>query len=164
LIRIPVCGDDPSDVLTPLANSSERKSKMQKILRITFVFALICLISIQIFPAQSPVKKFLTSDGSRPAGLFAPGVIIGKTVYVAGKGDYRPNEELPGKVRNCLAEVEKTLKVGGLNLSNVVRPNAISRIPFFPKFNEVYSKFFRTGPRLTLRCAERPRDSRIESR
>lgn len=138
---------------------------MQKTLRITFVLALICLISIQIFPAQAPVKKFLTSDGSRPAGLFAPGVVIGKTVYVAGKGDYRPNEELPGKVRNCLAEVEKTLKVGGLNLSNVVSAQCyLEDSAFFPKFNEVYSEFFQNRPpaRTTLGVPNVPGDSRIE--
>ena len=53
-------------------------------------------------PGQVPEKRFATADGKRPSGLFAPGVMVGKTLYVAGKGDYRPNEEFPEKVRNCL--------------------------------------------------------------
>ena len=32
---------------------------------------------------QAPEKKFLTKDGKRPSGLFAPGVQVGKTVYIA---------------------------------------------------------------------------------
>ena len=31
---------------------------------------------------------------SVPSGLFAPGVMVDKTVYIAGKGDYKPDEEI----------------------------------------------------------------------
>jgi len=54
------------------------------------------------------------ADGKRPSGLFAPGVMVGKTLYIAGKGDYKPNEDFPVKVKNCLGEIEKTLKQAGL--------------------------------------------------
>ena len=32
-----------------------------------------------------PTKRFATPDGKRPTGLFAPGVMVGKTLYIAGK-------------------------------------------------------------------------------
>src|SRR3954447_6676347 len=70
---------------------------------------------------QVPAKKFLTKNGERPSGLFAPGVMVGKTVYVAGKGDYRPNANLSEKVKNCLGEVRKTLQAAGLDLKHVVK-------------------------------------------
>ena len=77
-------------------------------------FAFSAIAGFQASSAQSPAKKFLTADGSRPTGLFAPGLTVGKTVYIAGKGDYRPNEDFPNKVRNCLAEVEKASRWPGL--------------------------------------------------
>ena len=64
-------------------------------------FALVCFATTA--RAQAPVKRFITPDGKKPSGLFAPGVMVGKTLYIAGKGDYKPNEEFPGKVKNCLA-------------------------------------------------------------
>src|SRR5438876_11438593 len=70
---------------------------------------------------QVPEKRFITADGKRPSGLFAPGVMVGKTLYIAGKGDYRPNEEFPAKVKNCLGEIEKTLKQAGLGMEHVVK-------------------------------------------
>jgi 2-iminobutanoate/2-iminopropanoate deaminase len=126
---------------------------------------LSVLFCLSAHSAQLPVKKFLTSDGSRPKGLFAPGVMVGKTVYIAGKGDYRPNEELPGKVRNCLAEVEKTLKAGGMDLSHVVSAHCYLEDPgYYGKFNEVYREFFPQRPpaRTTLGVPHVPGESRIE--
>src|SRR5262245_16615806 len=51
---------------------------------------------------QPPEKKFITAKGERPRGLFAPGVMVGKTLYIAGKGDYKPDAPFPEKVTNCL--------------------------------------------------------------
>ena len=38
--------------------------------------------------------------------------MVGKTLYIAGKGDYRPNAEFPEKVKNCLSEIRKSLAGG----------------------------------------------------
>lgn len=138
---------------------------MQGILRTAGFFVLIALVCVRVSSQQLPVKKFFTSDGSRPTGLFAPGVAVGKMVYIAGKGDYRPNEDFPGKVRNCLAEVEKTLKVGGLDLSHVVTAHCYLEDPQnYAKFNEVYGEFFPKRPpsRTTLGVPNVPGDSRVE--
>ncbi len=132
---------------------------------VLLALALIGMISVQVSSQQAPLKKFLTNDGSRPTGLFAAGLMVGKTVYIAGKGDYRPNEEFPNKVRNCLAEVAKTLKVGGLDLSNVVAAQCYLEDPQnYAKFNEVYGEFFPKRPpaRTTLGVPNVPGDSRVE--
>ena len=70
---------------------------------------------------QAPAKKFITPNGQRPSGLFAPGVMVGKTLYVAGKGDYRPKAPFPEKVENCLNEIRKTLQMAGLDMKHVVK-------------------------------------------
>ena len=114
---------------------------------------------------QIPEKKFLTPDGKRPKGLFAPGVMVGKTVYIAGKGDYKPDEEIAGKVRNCLNEVRKTLQISGLDLENVVHSFCYLEDPaYYPEFNKVYGEFFQKNPpaRTTVGVPNVPGDSRIE--
>ncbi len=114
---------------------------------------------------QLPAKKFLTSNGERPNSLFAPGLMVGKTVYIAGKGDYRPNEPFPVKVDNCLNEIRKTLQVAGLDLQHVVKSFVyLEDHDKFGEFNEHYAKFFPDSPpaRTTLGVAEVPGESRLE--
>jgi len=138
---------------------------MRNVVRIVAICAFAWFGGAAVPQSQPPVKRFLTNDGSRPTGLFAPGVAVGKTVYIAGKGDYKPDEELPGKVRNCLAEVEKTLKVGGLSLASVVSAQCyLEDANYYPKFNEVYREFFPDRPpaRTTVGVPNVPGDSRIE--
>ncbi|RUL88308.1 RidA family protein [Tautonia sociabilis] len=115
--------------------------------------------------AQPPEKRFLTRDGARPTGLFAPGIMVGKTVYVAGKGDYRPNEDFPEKVANCLNEVRGTLQQAGLDLGDVVKSFVYLEDPeMYDEFNTEYAKFFPEDPpaRTTLGVAQVPGESRLE--
>src|SRR5262245_50118550 len=96
---------------------------------------------------QAPTRSFLTKGGERPSGLFAPGVMVGKTVYVAGKGDYRPNADFPEKVDNCLNEVRKTLQVAGLDLKHVVKSFVyLEDRDKYAEFNARYAKFFGDDP------------------
>jgi 2-iminobutanoate/2-iminopropanoate deaminase len=123
---------------------------------------LLCGISAH----AQPEKKFLTRDGARPANsLFAPGVIIGKTVYISGKGDYKPDEPIEGKVRNCLNEIKKSLEVAGLDYRHIVKCWCYLENPdWYPEFNRVYGEFFPNDPpaRTTLGVPHVPGDSRIE--
>ncbi len=134
---------------------------MKKSVLILTLFALTVSAAL----AQVPEKRFLTADGKRPNGLFAPGVAVGKTVYVAGKGDYKPDEDIAGKTRNCLNEVRKTLQAAGLDLENVVHSFCYLEDPaYYPEFNKVYGEFFPKNPpaRTTVGVPSVPGDSRIE--
>ena len=114
---------------------------------------------------QSPVKKFITPDGKRPSGLFAPGVMVGKTLYVAGKGDYKPKEDTAGKVKNCLNEVRKTLKLAGMDMNNVVQTYVyLEDHNQYAEMNKHYAEFFPNDPpaRTTLGVTQVPGDSRLE--
>jgi 2-iminobutanoate/2-iminopropanoate deaminase len=132
---------------------------------------LACFVGIHVFDAASlaqtevPIKKFATQDGKRPSGLFAPGVMVGKTLYVAGKGDYRPKGEFPEKVRNCLAEIRKTLQAAGLDMRHVVKSFVYLEDPDqYTEMNKYYGEFFPDSPpaRTTLGVAQVPGDSRVE--
>jgi 2-iminobutanoate/2-iminopropanoate deaminase len=133
---------------------------------------LIVLASLVLLPAlarpaagQAPVKKFITPDGKRPSGLFAPGVMIGKTLYVAGKGDYKPDLDTAGKVKNCLSEVRKTLVMAGMDMKNVVQSYVyLEDHGTYAEVNKHYAEFFPNDPpsRTTLGVAQVPGPSRLE--
>jgi 2-iminobutanoate/2-iminopropanoate deaminase len=114
---------------------------------------------------QVPAKRFATPDGRRPEGLFAPGVMVGKTLYVAGKGDYRPKADCAEKVRNCLGEIRKTLQLVGMDMDNVVKSFVyLEDSDKYAEMNKYYGEFFKGSPpaRTTLGVSQVPGDSRVE--
>ena len=116
-------------------------------------------------PAQESARKFITPDGKPGTGLFSPGVMAGRTLYVAGKGDYRPDAPFAEKVDNCIAEVRKTLLAAGLDTANVVKAFAYLEDPEqYALFNERYAAVFKDAPpaRTTLGVAQVPGESRVE--
>jgi enamine deaminase RidA (YjgF/YER057c/UK114 family) len=132
---------------------------------LVFAPVLLVLGLAQATLGQVPEKRFITADGKRPSGLFAPGVMVGKTLYIAGKGDYKPNEEFPGKVKNCLGEIEKTLKQAGLGMEHVVKSFVyLEDHDKYDELNKYYGEFFPKNPpaRTTLGVAQVPGDSRLE--
>lgn len=138
---------------------------MRRICLSFLVFFIVSMIFASISFSQIPVKKFATKDGKKPKGLFTSGVMVGKTLYVSGKGDYRPEEEFPEKVRNCLNECRKTLQLFGLDLENVVTANCYLETPEkYGEFNKIYGEFFPENPpaRTTLGVPHVPGESRIE--
>ena len=138
---------------------------MSRVRLIVLAPVFLALSSAQPVLGEAPAKKFITPNGERPKGLFAPGVQIGKTLYVAGKGDYRPNAPFPEKVENCLNEVRKTLQVAGLDMQHVVKSFVyLEDHEQFPEFNKVYAKFFPNNPpaRTTLGVPQVPGESRVE--
>jgi 2-iminobutanoate/2-iminopropanoate deaminase len=132
---------------------------------------LVCSVAtfgiVRTTSAQTelPAKKFATKDGKRPNDMFAPGVMVGKTLYVAGKGDYRPNAEFPEKVRNCLGEISKTLQNAGLDMRHIVKSFVYLEDPDkYADMNKYYGEFFPNSPpaRTTLGVAQVPGESRVE--
>jgi 2-iminobutanoate/2-iminopropanoate deaminase len=114
---------------------------------------------------QLPTKKYLTPDGKAKPGSFAAGLMVGKTAYVSGKGDYLPKAEFPDKVRNCLNEVRKTLQVGGLDMQHVVQSWVyLEDTTKFEEFNKIYGEVFKNDPpvRTTIGVARVPGESHLE--
>jgi 2-iminobutanoate/2-iminopropanoate deaminase len=110
---------------------------------------------------QEPAAK----KGDRPAALFAGGAMVGKTLYISGKGDYRPNAEFPEKVKNCLGEIRKNLQSAGLDLRHVVKSFVyLEDRDKYADMNKYYGEFFGESPpaRTTLGVAQVPGPSRLE--
>lgn len=134
---------------------------------IPFVLALVVpFVGVgQPIDGQVPAKKYLTKDGTAKVGSFAAGVMVGKTAYVSGKGDYSPNAAFQEKVKNCLNEVRKTLQVGGLDLQHVVQSWVyLEDTAKFDEFNKIYGEAFKNDPpvRTTVGVTRVPGESHLE--
>src|SRR3954467_14282779 len=98
-------------------------------------------------------------EAKRQPALFSAGSMVGKTLYISGKGDYRPNAEFPEKVKNCLGEIKKTLKSAGLDMNNVVKSFVyLEDRDKYVEMNKYYGEFFPDAPpaRTTLGVAQVP--------
>jgi 2-iminobutanoate/2-iminopropanoate deaminase len=114
---------------------------------------------------QLPEKKFITKDGKKPKGLFTSGVMVDKTLYIAGKGDYRPDAAFPEKVKNSLNEVKKVLQMAGLDMRHVVHSFVyLEDHSQFAEYNKQYAAFFDKDPpaRTTLGVSKVPGESHLE--
>ena len=87
--------------------------------------------------------------------------MVGKTLYIAGKGDYKPKEDTAGKVKNCLGEIRKVLKMAGMDMNNVVQSYIyLEDHDQYAEVNKHYAEFFPEDPpsRTTLGVAQVPGD------
>jgi enamine deaminase RidA (YjgF/YER057c/UK114 family) len=89
--------------------------------------------------------------GNPPPGLpFSPGVRAGDTVYISGKGDQLPDGTHPAtfeaQVRQCMKNVEATLKQAGLDFRHVVMSHVfLDKSDNLPVADKVYGEFFERG-------------------
>jgi enamine deaminase RidA (YjgF/YER057c/UK114 family) len=114
---------------------------------------------------QSPAKKTPAKAASPKGAPYVPGAKVGKTLYISGKGDYRPNAEFPEKVENCLNEIRKALQSAGLDMRHVVKSFVyLEDRDKYAEMNKTYAKFFPEDPpaRTTLGVAQVPGPSRLE--
>src|SRR5579875_2038606 len=138
---------------------------MSRVGRIVAAVLLIVLGPAGWAAAQDPPAAKERAGQEAKKALFAPGAMVGKTLYISGKGDYRPNAEFPEKVNNCLNEIKKTLNSAGLDMRHVVKSFVyLEDREKYPQLNETYAKFFPEDPpaRTTLGVAQVPGESRLE--
>jgi 2-iminobutanoate/2-iminopropanoate deaminase len=86
--------------------------------------------------------------GQPPMGRpYSPGILAGDTLYVSGKGDQNADGSHPGtfeaQVRQCMKNVEATLKEAGLDFRHVVMSHVFLDDPKNREVAaKVYNEFF----------------------
>src|SRR5207247_3522120 len=89
--------------------------------------------------------------GDPPPGLpFSPGIRAGDTVYISGKGDQLPDGShaatFEAQVRQCLKNVEATLKQAGLDFRHVVMSHVfLDKADNLAVADKVYGEYFERG-------------------
>ncbi len=113
----------------------------------------------------SQAKKAPAKEARQKGAPYVAGTKVGKTLYISGKGDYRPDAPFPEKVENCLNEIRKSLQSAGLDMKHVVKSFVyLEDSDQYAEMNKVYAKFFPEDPpaRTTLGVAQVPGPSRLE--
>jgi 2-iminobutanoate/2-iminopropanoate deaminase len=106
-----------------------------------------------------------------PAGTpYSAGMLVGDTLYVSGlQGTNAQTQKLPEdfgqEVRNCLDNIGRVLKQGGMNYSNVVSVQIfLVDMSQFQTVNTIYKEYFKAPfpARTTVQVAKLSLGARIE--
>ena len=118
------------------------------------------------------MKEIIYSENSpNPIGPYSQAVLVDKILFVSGQIplDPKTNELVKGGIEEQTKQVMENLKgilsSAGMTLDNVTMSFVYLRnLQDFPKFNEVYAKYFKEKPpaRVTVQVGDLPRGSLVE--
>ena len=123
--------------------------------------------------AQTRVERRALRPGTAPnTGLpYSPGILVGDTLYISGHLGQDPaaRRVVPGGIeaetRQIMTYIRGVLEEAGMGFEDVVSVNAyMTNLDEFPKFNEVYRRYFPKDPpaRTTVGVASLNIGARIE--
>ena len=93
-------------------------------------------------------KAIQTDKAPLPGGPYSQGLLIGKTIYVAGQTPRHPAtgtmpEGIGAQTRQALHNVKAIVEAGGGKMDAVAKVTVhLANLSDFPAFNEAYREFF----------------------
>lgn len=137
---------------------------------------LVLIVGLSIWPCigQQPFKearRFIYPAAFKAGKPYSPGVMAGKTLYIAGQVDKDPQtgaqpEGIAAQTRLAMTNVGHVLRAAGMDFGNVVSCHVqLADMKEYAEMNAVYGSFF--GPdhypaRTTLEFPGLPGGARIE--
>lgn len=105
----------------------------------TKLLPLLLLVAATL-PAE---KKVIAPPGAPTGRPFSPAILSGGTLYVSGQvgNDKQGNypEKFEDEVKQCLENIETTMKAGGFTLADAVTVQVyLTDMEQFPAMNKVY--------------------------
>lgn len=136
--------------------------------------ALVAGLTIWTCSGQAPFKaerKFIYPAAFKAGRPYSPGVLAGKTLYIAGQIDMDPQtgaqpKGIAEQTRMAMTNVGHVLRAAGMDFGNVVTCHVqLADMAEYKEMNEVYGTFF--GPthypaRTTLEFPGLPGGARVE--
>ena len=129
-------------------------------------------VAATVAPAQFKVeRKFIYPEAFKPGRPYSPGVLAGKTLYIAGQVDRDPQtgaqpNGIAEQTRMAMKNMGHVLHAAGMDYGNVVSCHVqLADMGQYKEMNEVYGSFF--GPdhypaRTTLEFPALPGGSKVE--
>jgi reactive intermediate/imine deaminase len=117
---------------------------MSTLVRKTLILALLTVLV-----AAAASKKLIHPKEFPKGRPFSPGIVVGKTLYVAGQiGQDLATAKIPEKfddeVKRCLDNVGIILKAAGYRFDDVVAVNVyLTDMTLFQDMNKVYVTYFK---------------------
>lgn len=129
--------------------------------------ALLAAASLSLLATAQAQKKVIDFN---PAMPFSEGVVVGKTLYVAGQQGPDEHGKVTGtditlQTINALAAVKRIVEKAGFQMSDIVSVTVyITDLQDVPKMNEVYKQLIPNPKpaRATVRVAGLIDDAKIE--
>ncbi len=109
--------------------------------------AVFALFSLSMSLPLAAQKKAVVPKGANPAGPYTPGIISGRTLYVAGQIGRNAQGQTPevfeDEVKACLEAVALILKEGGSDFKHAVAVQVyLTDMDLFDRMNKVYMTYF----------------------
>jgi 2-iminobutanoate/2-iminopropanoate deaminase len=96
-----------------------------------------------------PKQQILTSNAPAPGGAYSQALRAGDFLYTAGMGPWHPStkqvvgETIEEQTTQTLENIQAILAAAGLGMEDVVKTTVhLSDLSLFPRFNEIYARFF----------------------
>lgn len=116
------------------------------------VVALFLMGVVMSTTAQRPAKRqYVRLAGRATPPPFSDGVMVGNTLYLAGKigidpATGRPPDDLEKEIRLMMDGIQATLKEAGMTMEDVTYVQVFcSDVSLYGKFNAVYRTYFPSG-------------------
>ncbi len=94
-------------------------------------------------------QEIRTSEAATPGGAYSQGLRAGDFVYVSGQGPIDPatgeivGETIEEQTERTLENVKAILAAAGASMADVVKSTVhLSDLSLFPRYNEVYARYF----------------------
>lgn len=114
--------------------------------------ALLLMGVVMSTTAQRPAKrKYIQLAGRATPPPFSDGVLVGNTLYLAGKigidpATGRPPEDLEKEIRLMIDGLQNTLKEAGMTMDDITYVQVFcSDVSLYARFNTVYRTYFPSG-------------------
>ena len=137
--------------------------------RISFriMLGFLLLFPCSVLQAQN---KALGSELVAPGTPYSPGILSGDTLYISGLQGTDPRthhlpKDFSREVTNCVDNVGRVLKDGGMTYSNVVSVQIfLDDMSQFPAVNAIYGRYFKEPmpSRTTVQVAKLSLGAHIE--
>ena len=116
------------------------RKRMCSCVLVAFLMVLICAAPV----AHAQQKRAITAPGPAKNLPFSDGILVGKTLYIAGsEGTDDSGKLAPGGIeaetQAALGNIEKVLKQAGMGMNDLVAVTVyLADIQDFPAMNKVY--------------------------
>lgn len=118
------------------------------------------------------VKEIIfTEEAPRPIGPYSQAVRVGSWLFISGQIALDPvtgnivEDDIEVQTKRVIENIRAILEASGYTLSDIVKVTVyLVDLNDFPKFNKIYSEYFREKPpaRTTVQVSALPRNAKIE--
>ena len=121
---------------------------MRRILSLVFAIASVLFVTAALLGARGERRRFVKLPGRAVSAPYSDGVLVGDTLYLAGRIGLdpktgKPPEDPAEEARLALDGMKATLAEAGMTMEDLVSVQVFSPdLTLYEKFNATYQTYF----------------------